>query len=343
MTVLRIGPHSWPHRVALAPMAGVTDRPFRALCRALGAGYMVSEMVTSQRHLWASQKTRRRTDLAGEPGPLTLQIAGTDPAEMAQAARDAVAAGAAIVDINMGCPAKKVCNRWAGSALMRDEPLALRIVEAVVAVCAPHGVPVTLKMRTGWCEAERNAVRLARGAQDAGVALLAVHGRTREQGYRGAAEYATIAAVKAALHIPVLANGDIDSPAKAAAVLAATGADGVMLGRAALRRPWLLRDVARHLSEGCLPAAPSLAELCPLLLAHLDAHHAFYGATGVRSVRKHLGWQVAGWPGAEALRRRINAATEPAAQRQALAQYFDQLQQAGWTHAPEPADSTFRE
>ncbi|MFN7548396.1 MAG: tRNA dihydrouridine synthase, partial [Pseudomonadota bacterium] len=214
-------------------MAGVTDRPFRKLCRRLGAGHAVSEMVTSRRELWDSLKTSRRADHAGEPGPIAVQIAGVDPAEMADAARYNIDRGARIVDINMGCPAKKVCSRWAGSALMQDERLALAIVEAVVAACAPHGVPVTLKMRTGRCASERNAVALARAADSAGVALVTVHGRTREQGYTGLAEYDTIAAVKAALRVPVVANGDIDSPAKALAVLRHTGADALMIGRAA--------------------------------------------------------------------------------------------------------------
>ncbi|HEX7383475.1 MAG TPA: tRNA-dihydrouridine synthase, partial [Burkholderiaceae bacterium] len=230
---MRIGPHELPNALFVAPMAGVTDRPFRQLCRRLGAGYAVSEMVTSRRELWDSLKTSRRADHAGEPGPVAVQIAGTEPAMMAEAAAYNVDRGAQIIDINLGCPAKKVCNVYAGSALMRDAPLALAIVEAVVAACAPRGVPVTLKMRTGWSAAERNAVVLARRFESAGVAMLAVHGRTREQGYAGAAEHETVAAVKAAVSIPVVANGDIDSAAKARAVLEATGADALMIGRAA--------------------------------------------------------------------------------------------------------------
>ena len=218
---MRIGHITLANRLFAAPMAGVTDRPFRQLCKRLGAGYAVSEMVTSRKDLWATLKTSRRADHAGETDPIAVQIAGTDAPMMAEAAAYNVARGAQIIDINMGCPAKKVCNQWAGSALMKDEPLALAIVEAVVAACAPHNVPVTLKMRTGWCESEKNAVRIARAAEDAGIAMIAVHGRTREQGYKGNAEYDTIAAVKRAVAIPVVANGDIDSPAKAREVFAA--------------------------------------------------------------------------------------------------------------------------
>src|SRR5689334_19724649 len=212
---MNIGPYPLANNLFVAPMAGVTDRPFRRLCRTLGAGYAVSEMVTSRRELWASLKTSRRADHQGEPGPIAVQIAGTDAAMMAEAAAYNVERGAQIIDINMGCPAKKVCNQWAGSALMRDEQLALSIAEAVVAVCAPRGVPVTLKMRTGWSASERNAVRLAVAAERAGIAMITVHGRTREQGYKGDAEYDTVAAVKAAVGVPVVANGDIDTPQKA--------------------------------------------------------------------------------------------------------------------------------
>ncbi|MFY9511934.1 MAG: tRNA dihydrouridine synthase DusB, partial [Rubrivivax sp.] len=234
---MKIGAIELPNRLFVAPMAGVTDRPFRQLCKRLGAGYAVSEMVTSKRELWSSLKTSRRANHDGEVAPIAVQIAGVEPAEMAEAARYNVDRGAQVIDINMGCPAKKVCNKWAGSALMQDEPLALAIVEAVVAACAPLGVPVTLKMRTGWCDTERNALRIARAAQSAGIAMLTIHGRTREQGYKGVAEHNTVAAVKAALQIPVVANGDIDSPEKAAAVLRHTGADALMVGRAAQGRP----------------------------------------------------------------------------------------------------------
>lgn len=234
---LQIGTHTLENRLFVAPMAGVTDRPFRMLCRELGAGYAVSEMVTSRKELWNTLKTSRRANHDGEPGPIAVQIAGTDAAMMAEAAVYNIERGAQIIDINMGCPAKKVCNKWAGSALMRDEPLALEIVQAVVDAAQPHNVPVTLKMRTGWSEEHRNAVKLARDFESAGVQMLTVHGRTREQGYKGSAEYDTIAAVKAAVRVPVVANGDIRSPEKAREVLAATGADAVMIGRAAQGGP----------------------------------------------------------------------------------------------------------
>ena len=247
---MRIGHIQLANRLFAAPMAGVTDRPFRQLCKRLGAGYAVSEMVTSRKDLWTSLKTSRRADHEGETAPISVQIAGTDAAMMAEAAAYNVDRGAQIIDINMGCPAKKVCNKWAGSALMKDEPLAVEIVEAVVAACAPHGVPVTLKMRTGWCASEKNAVRLARAAESAGIAMVAVHGRTREQGYGGMAEYDTVAAVKQAVRIPVVANGDIDTPQKAREVLAATGADAIMIGRAAQGRPWIFREIAHFLETG---------------------------------------------------------------------------------------------
>ena len=254
---MRIGHITLANRLFAAPMAGVTDRPFRKLCKRLGAGYAVSEMVTSRKDLWASLKTSRRADHAGEAAPIAVQIAGTDAQMMAEAAAYNVGRGAEIIDINMGCPAKKVCSKWAGSALMRDEALALEIVEAVVAACAPHRVPVTLKMRTGWCESEKNAVRIARAAEQAGVAMIAVHGRTREQGYRGEAEYETIAAVKRAVSVPVVANGDIDSPRKARDVFERTGADAIMVGRAAQGRPWIFADIAHFLETGENAPAPA--------------------------------------------------------------------------------------
>jgi tRNA-dihydrouridine synthase B len=245
---------------------------------------------------------------------------------MAEAARYNIDRGAAIIDINMGCPAKKVCNKWAGSALMQDEPLALQIIEAVMAVCAPRGVPVTLKMRTGWCQAEKNAVRLARAAESAGVQMVTVHGRTREQGYKGAAEYDTIAAVKAALRIPVVANGDIDSPHKAHEVLAATGADALMIGRAAQGRPWIFREICHFLATGELLAPPLVAEVRRALLAHLQDHYALYGEhTGVRSARKHIGWYVRDLPGGEAFRARMLTLEDSARQLDAVASYFDAL------------------
>ena len=324
--MLQIGPYTLPNRLVVAPMAGVTDRAFRVLCRRLGAGHAVSEMITSQPGLWHTAKTRRRADHRGEPGPIAVQIAGTDPAQMADAARHNIDHGAQIIDINMGCPAKKVCNVWAGSALMKNEPLALAIVEAVVGACAPHGVPVTLKMRTGWCATERNAVALARAAESAGVALVTVHGRTREQGYKGQAEYDTIAAVKAALRIPVVANGDIDSPAKAAAVLAATGADGLMIGRAAQGRPWLFAEVQHHLATGGTLPPPATRDVQAWLTEHLAQHYALYGEeAGVRTARKHIGWAVRLLPGGEDFRAVMNTLDCCDAQLAAVHHFFEAL------------------
>jgi len=323
---MNIGPHSLANRVFAAPMAGVTDRPFRQLCRSFGAGYAVSEMVTSRRELWNSLKTSRRANHEGEPGPVAVQIAGTDAAMMAEAAVYNVERGAQIIDINLGCPAKKVCNKWAGSALMQDEPLAVAIAQAVVDACAPHGVPVTLKMRTGWSREHRNALRLALAFERAGVQMLTIHGRTREQGYGGCAEYETIAAVKAAVRIPVVANGDITSPEKAREVLAATGADALMIGRAAQGRPWIFREIAHFLATGEHLAPPLVAEVRRALLAHLEDHYALYGEfTGVRSARKHIGWYVRGLPGGDAFRTRMNTIEESTAQFAAVAAFFDGL------------------
>ncbi len=323
---MQIGPHLLPNRLFVAPMAGVTDRPFRQLCRGFGAGYAVSEMVTSRKDLWRTLKTSRRADHSGEPGPIAVQIAGTDAAMMAEAARYNIDRGAQIIDINMGCPAKKVCSKWAGSALMQDEALALAIIEAVVGACAPLGVPVTLKMRTGWCARVKNALGIARAAESAGVQMVAVHGRTREQGYRGEAEYDTIAAVKAALRIPVVANGDIDSPAKARAVLQATGADALMIGRAAQGRPWIFREIAHFLATGERLAPPLVLEVRRALLAHLQDHYALYGEfTGVRSARKHIGWYVRELPGGAAFRARMHLAESAALQWQLVADYFEEL------------------
>ena len=323
---MQLGPFVLPNRLFVAPMAGVTDRPFRMLCRQLGAGHAVSEMVTSRKDLWASLKTSRRADHTGEPGPIAVQIAGTDAAMMAEAAAYNIDRGAQIIDINMGCPAKKVCNKYAGSALMRDEPLALAIVQAVVAVAAPRGVPVTLKMRTGWCQAERNAVALARAAEDAGVAMLTVHGRTREQGYTGQAEYDTIAAVKAAVRVPVVANGDIDSPAKARQVLAATGADALMIGRAAMGRPWIFREIGHFLATGEHLPPPATQAVRQWLVDHLQQHYALYGeCTGVRSARKHIGWAVRGLPGGEDFRRLMNTMDDTRQQVAGVSAYFDAL------------------
>ena len=333
---MHIGPYALANNVFVAPMAGVTDRPFRMLCKKLGAGYAVSEMVTSRRDLWDSLKTSRRANHDGEAEPIAVQIAGTEAAMMADAAVYNIARGAQIIDINMGCPAKKVCNKWAGSALMQDETLALQIVDAVVTACQPHGVPVTLKMRTGWSQNNKNAVVLARSFESAGVKMIAVHGRTREQGYKGLAEYDTVAEVKTALAIPVVANGDIDSPGKAREVLQHTGADAVMIGRAAQGRPWIFREVAHFLATGEHLAAPLVADVARLLLAHLDDHCSLYGeATGVRSARKHIGWYVAGLPGGEAFRRRINVLDSSAAQQAGVAEFFAVLgQQADRMPAP---------
>lgn len=323
---MRIGSFELPNHLFVAPMAGVTDRPFRRLCKALGAGYAVSEMVTSRKDLWNSLKTSRRANHEGEAGPIAVQIAGTDAPMMAEAAVYNIERGAQIIDINMGCPAKKVCNKWAGSALMQDEVLALQIVEAVVDACAPHGVPVTLKMRTGWCQTEKNALTIARAAENAGVQMVTVHGRTREQGYKGAAEYETIAAVKAALRIPVAANGDITSPEKARAVLRATGADALMIGRAAQGRPWIFREIAHYLATGEQLAPPLVVEVRRLLLEHLEDHYALYGEyTGVRSARKHIAWYVRALPGGEAFRARMNELDQAQAQLRAVADFFDEL------------------
>jgi tRNA-dihydrouridine synthase B len=323
---MKLGPFELPNNLFVAPMAGVTDRPFRMLCRRLGAGHAVSEMVTCRRELWHSLKTSRRADHAGEPGPIAVQIAGVDPAEMADAARYNIDRGAQIIDINMGCPAKKVCNVFAGSALMSNEALALRIIDAVVAACAPHAVPVTLKMRTGRCEGEKNAVVLARAAERAGIALLTVHGRTREQGFKGLAEYDTIAAVKAALTIPVVANGDIDSPEKARAVLEHTRADALMIGRAAQGRPWIFAEIAHYLASGEQLAPPAVAEVRAWLTAHLQDHYALYGqASGVRSARKHIGWALRELPGGAAFRAEMNRIDDCETQLRAVADWFEQL------------------
>ena len=296
------------------------------LCKKLGAGYAVSEMVTSRRDLWDTLKTSRRANHDGEPEPIAVQIAGTDAQMMADAAAYNIDRGAQIIDINMGCPAKKVCNKWAGSALMQDEKLALEIVEAVVNACAARNVPVTLKMRTGWAEHHKNAVTIARAAQSAGVAMVTVHGRTREQGYKGLAEYDTIAEVKAALAIPVVANGDITSGQKARDVLAYTGADAVMLGRVAQGRPWIFREVIHFLATGMQLAPPLVLDVKRLLVDHLQDHYALYGEfTGVRSARKHIGWYVKSLPGGEVFRLQMNALVDAQSQLDAVGDFFDTL------------------
>ena len=285
---MRIGSYELPNRVFVAPMAGVTDRPFRRLCRQLGAGYAVSEMAASNPRLWASDKTTRRLNHDGECAPVAVQLAGADPALLAEAARYNVDRGAQIIDLNMGCPAKKVCNVACGSALLKDEARVAAILEAVVAAV---DVPVTLKFRTGWDPAHRNALRIARLAERAGIRMLTLHGRTRACGFSAAAEYDTIAAVKAAVSIPVVANGDIATPERAQRVLEATRADAVMIGRAAQGRPWIFREIDHFLRTGERLPPPRVSEVRPLLLAHLDEHYAFYGSElGVRTARKHILW-----------------------------------------------------
>ena len=323
---MHIGHIPLANNVFVAPMAGVTDSPFRRLCKKLGAGYAVSEMVTARPELWDTLKTSRRRDHTGEATPIAVQIAGTDAAMIAEAALHNVERGAQIIDINMGCPAKKVCNKWAGSALMQDEALALSIIEAVVRVCEPRRVPVTLKMRSGWCQSHKNALSLARAAEAAGVRMITVHGRTREQGYGGSAEHDTVASVKAAVSVPVVANGDIRTPEQARSVLVHTGCDAVMVGRAAQGRPWIFREITHYLATGTLLAPPLVAEVRRLLLEHLQDHYALYGEhTGVRSARKHIGWYVHGLPGGPAFRRIMNDLTDSAAQWRAVAHYFDAL------------------
>jgi tRNA-dihydrouridine synthase B len=316
-----------PNGLVVAPMAGVTDRPFRQLCRRLGAGYAVSEMVGSDPRLADTPKTRRRTDHTGEPAPVAVQIAGAVPSLLAAAARHNVARGAQIIDINMGCPAKKVCHAAAGSALLSDEALVARILDAVVAAV---DVPVTLKIRTGPDPSHRNALAIARIAERAGVAALTVHGRTRACLFTGAVEYDTIAAVKASVRIPVIANGDIDSPQRARDVLAHTGADAIMIGRAAQGRPWIFREIAHFLATGRHLPPPTVAEARELILAHLADHYAFHGeAAGVRTARKHLGWYVRNLAGGDAARAEFNAADTTTAQVAAAQRFFDRLARCG--------------
>jgi tRNA-dihydrouridine synthase B len=323
MPGMQIGPHRIEPRVVLAPMAGVTDKPFRLLCKRLGAGLAVSEMTTSDPRFWHTAKSTHRMDHVDEPDPVSVQIAGTVPAVMAEAARFNVDHGAQIIDINMGCPAKKVCNNWAGSALMRDEALVARILEAVVAAVA---VPVTLKIRTGWNADHRNGQVIARIAEQSGIAALAVHGRTRDQQYTGLAEYDTIAAIKSQLSIPVIANGDIDSPQRAAFVLAHTGCDAVMVGRAAQGRPWLLGAIAHFLASGELLPEPTLQDIRDILIGHLEHLHAFYGEpAGVRIARKHLGWYAKDRRENTAFRAVVNRAETAEAQLRLTRDYFDAL------------------
>jgi len=323
---MRIGPHLLPNNLAVAPMAGVTDRPFRTLCKRLGAGYAVSEMVASNPRLRDTDLSRRRIDHAGEFAPIAVQIAGADPRLMAEAARYNVERGAQIIDINMGCPAKKVCNAAAGSALLGDEPLVAAILAAVVGAVA---VPVTLKIRTGPRPDARNAVTIARIAENAGVQALTVHGRTRACAFVGAVEYDTIAAVKRAVRIPVIANGDIATPEVAAAVLQHTGADAVMIGRAAQGRPWIFREIAHFLATGEHLLPPTVAEARALIVAHLHDHYAFYGeVTGLRTARKHLGWYTEALADGASFRRSMCAAQTTAEQLAVVREYFDRMAEA---------------
>ena len=320
---MRIGPHQLENNLIVAPMAGVTDRPFRTLCRRLGAGLAVSEMVTTDARLYGSRKTVRRLDHVGEQGPVSVQILGTDPLRMVEAAKLNVAHGAQIVDINMGCPAKKVCKVAAGSALMRDEVLVERILNSVVEAVE---VPVTLKMRTGWDLQTRNALRIAQLAEQAGIASLAVHGRTRACAYTGEAEYETISEVVEAVSIPVVANGDIDSPEKARQVLVQTGADGVMIGRAAQGRPWIFREIAHLLSTGERLPEPDPVWIRDLLLEHLDALYDLYGKPhGVKVARKHIAWYSKQQTGSGAFRQRINAAETTQQQGRLIKDFFNRL------------------
>lgn len=319
----KIGPYTLPNPLIVAPMAGVTDRPFRLLCRRMGAGLAVSEMVTADSKLWHTRKSKTRMDHAGEPEPRSVQIAGGDPEMLANAARLNAESGAQIVDINMGCPAKKVCNKAAGSALMKDESLVRDILEAVVSAV---DIPVTLKMRTGWDQDNRNALAIARMAEDLGIQALAVHGRTRADKYNGDAEYDTIAQVKASVGIPVFANGDITSPEKARMVLEHTGADGLLIGRAAQGRPWIFREVLHFLETGEHLPAPPLSEVEDILSEHLDALHSFYGERmGVRIARKHVGWYLQSHDPDKQFRNRFNALNDAREQKDSIQQYFSGL------------------
>ena len=323
---MRIGHYKLKNNLFLAPMAGVTDRPFRGLCRRLGAGMAASEMVSSNSLLWGSEKTKRRADHAGEEEPRAVQIVGSDPALMAQAARYNAERGAQIIDINMGCPAKKICNVYAGSALMQNEKLVAEILQAVV---KSVDVPVTLKIRTGWDSANRNGPAIARIAEACGIQALAVHGRTRADAFQGEAEYDTIAAIKAAVNIPVIANGDIATPEKAAFVLRRTGADGLMIGRAAQGNPWIFREISHFLATGQKLAPPPVTEVRDTLLAHLDTLYAFYGEySGVRMARKHISWYSKGLRDGAAFRHHVNQVESGEAQVAMVREFFDRQAQA---------------
>jgi tRNA-dihydrouridine synthase B len=319
--MISIGPYRLDGRASLAPMAGVTDLPFRRLCRRLGAALTASEMLSADARLWDTAMSRRRRDHAGEPGPRVVQIAGGDPQMMADAARRNVDAGAEIIDINMGCPAKKVCNKDAGSALLRDETLVAAILEATVRAV---DVPVTLKIRTGWAPERRNGVHIARIAEGAGIRAVAVHGRTRACRFEGEVDYSTIAGIKAAVRIPVFANGDIDSAAKAVRVLAATGADGVMIGRAAQGRPWIFREIEAALAGRPVPPEPDAAEVRDIICAHLRDLYDFYGPeAGVRIARKHIGWYCRERPQAQAFRQSVMQVASADGQLERVREFFD--------------------
>ncbi len=325
---MRIGAYLIDTPVALAPMAGITDKPFRRLCREYGAGWAVGEMLNSDPTLRHTRKTVRRSDFSGESGVAAVQIAGNDPAQMAEAARYNVGLGAQVIDINMGCPAKKVCNVSAGSALMQNEPLVYEILNAVVKAV---NVPVTLKTRLGWHDEHKNILTVARMAEEAGIAAIAIHGRTRTQMYRGEASYDLIAEAKSRLNIPVWVNGDITSPQKAQAVLAQTGADGIMIGRGAQGQPWLFRDISYFAEHGCLPEPLSVAQCGETALRHIGAMHEFYGERdGVRIARKHIGWYIAALPDGETVRSEINRMESAAEQYDALAAFLEK--------APETTD-----
>ncbi|PCJ29387.1 MAG: tRNA dihydrouridine synthase DusB [Gammaproteobacteria bacterium] len=322
---MKIGHYTLANNLFLAPMAGVTDRPFRQLCRRLGAGMVVSEMITANKTLWASKKSLLRANHDGEPEPRAIQIAGTDPAMMAEAAQHNVAQGAHIIDINMGCPAKKVCNVMAGSALLQNEPLVAQILESVVNAV---DVPVTLKIRTGWDHDHRNGVAIARIAEQSGIQALAVHGRTRADAYRGDAEYDTIAEIKSAINIPVIANGDISTPEKAKQVLDYTHADAVMIGRAAQGNPWIFQQINHFLNHGEHLAAPDVAEVSQILIEHLHTLYEFYGDyTGVRMARKHIAWYSKGFRNGNPFRQHMNTLELPQQQLDYTEQFFAQLAQ----------------
>ncbi len=331
LSPLRIGCWHIEQPLILAPMAGISDRPFRELCRQFGAGMAVAEMVTSDTRLWHSRKSSQRLVTDGDMEPRSIQIAGSEPEQMAEAARGCVALGAQIIDINMGCPAKKVCNKAAGSALLRDERLVADILQAVVAAVE---VPVTLKIRTGWDSDNRNALQIARIAEQEGIQALAIHGRTRADRFNGLAEYDTIAAAKQAVTIPVLANGDIDSPDKARRVLEHTGADGLLIGRAACGRPWIFNEISHFLTTGQLPAPLPLGELQETLALHLGRMHDFYGPVmGVRIARKHLAWYLQSMPDTGEFRPLFNRLETGEQQLDAIASHFEHLRKLGIRHA----------